>query len=126
MEMILEHHFYIPLAIFAATCIVTIVLSASVLRPFSSKGKIMREMTKAREKSPFFFENYNKMNTKEYYDYFCQVSNDEESFFRYVIEDLHYYGKILSLKYTQIKYAYNGFIVGLILTVISVILVTIF
>lgn len=123
-ETIIENHYYIPLAILAVTCLVTVILSALVLRPFSERGRVMKKMSEFREKSPFFFENYDKMEVEEYYDYFCTVSQDEENFFKYVIEDLHYYGKILSLKYKQVKHAYTGFIIGFLLTALAMVIVT--
>ena len=123
-ELIIDMHYYIPLAILAITCLVTVILSALVLRPFSERGRVMKKMSEFREKSPFFFENYDRMEVEEYYKFFCDVSQDEENFFKYVIEDLHYYGKILSLKYRQVKHAYTGFIIGFLLTALTMLIVT--
>lgn len=123
-KVIVSTGYIIPIGILSITCLITVILSAGVLRPFSARGKIMGRMTKSIEKSPFFFETYDSMEMEEYYEYFCQISQDEEVFFKYVVEDLQYFGKILSLKYDQIKHAFTGFIIGVSLSTLALIIIS--
>jgi len=116
LDIIYANQFHIPLIVLGVTCFVTLIFSALVLLPFSERGKSFRDLSKFRELSPFFFENYEKMSVDRYYEYFCETVEDGELFSKCIVEDLHYYGKIISLKYKQIKMAYFTFIIGICIT----------
>lgn len=119
LDVIYANHYHIPLIFLGLTCFVTLIFSALVLLPFSERGRSFKDLSKFRELSPFFFENYEKMSVDKYYEYFCETVDDGELFSKCIVEDLHYYGRIISLKYKQIKMAYITFIAGICITALA-------
>lgn len=126
LDFIHLHMLYVPLFLFGLTSFVTLMFSSLVLLPFFERGKKFKELSSFREASPFFFENYEKMNVNEYYNYFCETIEDEELFFKCVVEDLHYYGRIISLKFRQVKIAFIIFIGGMNISAIAAVIAMIF
>ena len=124
-DLVIAKHFYIPMGILALTCLLTIFISATVLKPFSSKLTAKKKKKEMIDKSPFFFGNYFHMDADDYFEYFNKVVEDDDDLYRHVVDDLHFYGKILATKYNEIKLAYFTFKVGLILSIASMIIVMI-
>ena len=124
LDIILKEHLWIPMVILAITCLITLFLSASVLTPFSLDGED-RKM-RNNQRSPFFFANYHKMNADDYFEYFMRTVKNEDILFRHIVDDLHYYGKILGIKYSQIKAAYNVFKIGLSSSIVITFIILIF
>ncbi len=58
IALIIQNYYYVPLVFLTATCLLTIVLSAMVLMPFSIFGKSVRNLTQKHDKSPFFFADF--------------------------------------------------------------------
>ena len=125
LDLIIDQYFYIPMGILAITCLITVFISATVLRPFSSKTILKKEKMMEMDRSPFFFGNYHNMDSDTYFNYFNRVTSDEDALHRFIVDDLHFYGKILATKYNEIKLAYFTFKIGLFLTITSMIIVII-
>ena len=121
--LIIEKLFYIPLIILAISCVITLIIAAIVLRPFSTNNRFRDANLNAENRSPFFFENSNDYTKQEYHDYFVEVVEDDKRVMKYAVQDLHYFSRILAVKYQQIRWAYMVFIIGLLLSLASFALV---
>ncbi|MBT8231852.1 MAG: hypothetical protein HKO66_08095 [Saprospiraceae bacterium] len=117
IDLIKERHLGIPLLIIIVTCMVTIYLSALVLKPGDfDKYKLNHKNTFV---SPFFFGNYYKMTSKEYDQYITDAVSKEMLVRRHITQDLYYIGSRLGQKMSIIRNAFNIFLSGLILSIVA-------
>ena len=116
--LFLEKFLYFPLIILAATCFTTIYISAIVLKP-SKFGNFIDADDKNGNFSPFFFGNFYKMESKEFYDYMKDTLADKNMAKKHFARDLFYIGRRLGFKMTWIRRAFNIFLVGLFLSLLS-------
>ena len=121
-EVIMEEHLYVPLIILVITCFATIFICATVLRPFNLKKNTI---TTGREKnlSPFFFGNYYRMKSEDYLEYIEQAVEEPQYMKEYLFKDLFFIGKTLGVKYTQIRFSYTVFMIGMAACLVSTVLV---
>ena len=116
IEFIKEKNLAIPLLLIILTCLVTIYLSALVLKP-GDFDKYRKRFEKGEFISPFFFGNYYQMNSKEYETYIKDALSKERLVRRHITQDLHYIGSRLGQKMSIIRNAFNIFLTGLILSI---------
>lgn len=118
LDVIIEKGLYIPLIIFTLTCFSTILISAIILKPATFDR--FREINKAGERaSPFFFGNFYHMNRNEFFIFLKETLDEQDSMKRYIAEDLFFVGKRLAFKMNWIRKAFNIFLIGMFLTILS-------
>ena len=118
MDIIFERFLIVPIIILATTCFVTIYISAIVLKP--SKFDNFRDAYDPEGNfSPFFFGNFYEMDSKDFYNYMNETLSDKQSIRKHLAQDLFYVGKRLGFKMTWIRRAFNIFLVGLFLSLVS-------
>lgn len=112
IDIVKAFKLYIPLTILSITCLVTIYMSALVLKPgkFFEKQK---EIKKGSYISPFFFGNFYKMGRAEFSQYIQSALANDTMIKNHIIEDLHYIGSRLGQKMSLIRIAFNIFLIGL-------------
>lgn len=118
IEVIFNNFLYIPLLILGLTCFITIFIAAQVLKP-SDFDQFRKEIGKERTFSPFFFGNYYKMKTDEFFDYFKDTLVEPGLVKDHLTQDLYYFGKRLGIKMMWIRRAFNIFIGGIFLVLLS-------
>lgn len=124
IEIVMEEMLFVPLIVLAVNCFITIYLSAKVLKPSDfDEYKMSLNNEEDSRLSPFFFGNFYKMEAKAYYAYMKQSLKDEEMLKGHLAQDLYYVGKRLGNKMEMIRKAFNLFIFGIFLTLVSTILV---
>ena len=117
-EIIVEQNLYIPLVIFTVTCFLTILIAAIVLKPASFQH--FRATLEPNEPvSPFFFGNFYKMEPKEFWKYLNENVEEEYMVKRHLAQDLFYIGRVLGFKMTWIRRAFNIFLIGIFLSILS-------
>lgn len=123
-ELLQEKGMFTPLVILFCTSIIAIILATLATRPNlpSEKNKKNRP-TKGGNSSPFFFGNYYGMEEDEYMNFLRKSIQDSEEINRYIMLDLYQVGKVLGKKYKLIKYCYNSFLVGILLTCTATIVI---
>ncbi len=121
-EIITREYLYIPLSIITATCAYTIYLSSQVLKP-SDFDKIGEKMKFGKGPSPFFFGNFYHMTPENYFDFIQGSLGDEELLKNHLAQDLYYVGRRLGKKMRGMRLAFQVFITGIFLTLISTFLV---
>lgn len=117
-EIIIERKFLFPLICFAVTCLLTIIVAAMVLTPFSGSKQHKEILKKVTRRSPFFFTNYADLTLEEYKNLFQETLSKKEITSQVIISDLYYFGLNLNDKYRLVKYSYRIFNVGMLFTFI--------
>jgi len=120
--VIMDRYLYLPLALLTGTCIITLTISAIVLRPFSSNNRFKPSALNVKTISPFFFENSGEYTEDEFHDYLIQVSENDEKVLKYAVSDLYYFSNVLAIKYKQIRWAYMVFIFGLFASLVVLVI----
>jgi len=117
-DIILENHLFIPIIIAALTSFSTIYQAALVLKPSDFDQKRVGAHPSVKP-SPFFFGNFYKMETEDYYEYLQEGLSNPNLINAHLAQDLYYVGRRLGIKMARIRTAFNIFLIGLSLTLIS-------
>lgn len=125
LEIIIKEHLYIPIGFLFLTCFSTIMIAATVLKPFNWKKTSETEMNRFTS-SPFFFINFYTKSIDEFIESINKTIANTEVFKEHVLADLFFIGKVLGVKYRQIGICYNVFLGGLCLSVLSSIIEILF
>lgn len=121
-DMIIAEYLFVPLGIFISTCAITIYLSSQVLKP-SDFDKIGEKMKFGKGPSPFFFGNFYYMPPEDYFEFIQGSLGDEELLKNHLAQDLYYVGRRLGKKMTGMRLAFQIFISGILLTLLSTFIV---
>ena len=117
-DQIMDKFLYIPLIIMSITCFITMYLAAQVLKPsdFDNKRVTTHPGIKA---SPFFFGNFYKMEAEEYFRFLEEGLAKENLVKAHLAQDMYYIGRRLGYKMDSIRKAFNIFIIGFFITLVS-------
>ncbi|MEM0991578.1 MAG: Pycsar system effector family protein [Bacteroidota bacterium] len=124
-ELILGTYYYVPIIIATVTCFLTIYQATLVLIPSDFDQKRIGADPDARP-SPFFFGNFYKMRSSEYYDYLEEELKNPNVVKAHLAQDLFYIGRRLGIKMARIRTAFTIFLIGISLTLLSTFVVLIF
>lgn len=122
VDLILNKFLYIPLLILAATCFATIYICTQVLKP-SRFEKFREDEDTDGVFSPFFFGNFYEMKPSEYFKYMQSSLAEPDMVKRHLAKDLFFVGRRLGEKMKNIRTAFNIFLAGIFLTLISMVVV---
>ena len=125
LDFIKAQHLVFPLVCIILTCIITIYLSALVLKP-GDFDRYKNNLVNGDFVSPFFFGNYYQMDVKEFDKYIQEAVADEFLIRRHVTQDLHYIGSRLGQKMSIIRNAFNFFLGGLMFSILSLVVILLF
>ena len=115
--------FIIPTLIFLFFSLATIILAILSTRPNISSGKSNDQDVKQKKVNLLFFGNFYKMDIREYEKSVEEMFNDDPYLYAAMIRDQYYLGKVLARKYKLLRLTYGIFMIGLIVSVVSFILV---
>ena len=122
VDIVLSRFLYIPLLILAATCFATIYICTQVLKP--SRFEDLRDDDDGEEEfSPFFFGNFFNMKPNDFFLYMKKSLAEPEQIKKHLAKDLFYVGRRLGVKMKNMRLAFNIFLVGIFLTLVSMIVV---
>ncbi len=107
----------VPTIIFIMFSLSTIVLAILSTRPNISSGKFTREDIEQRKVNLLFFGNFYNMDLEEYEWAVGEMINDDPYLYSTLTKDQYSLGKVLAKKYRLLRWAYNVFMVGLVVTV---------
>jgi hypothetical protein len=120
LEAIIQGYLFIPLIILSITCFITIYISATVLKPSKlDEYRASPSDDPDAQFSPFFFGNFYKMEPDEFFDYMKESVSNSELLQAHLAQDLYYIGKRLGYKMDRIRAAFNIFLIGLFLSLLS-------
>lgn len=108
----------IPEILLLIVSLVTVVISIFATKPsFSLRKNVM-----PRTHPPIdllFFGDYTQLSASEYRDQVRQLIENEEGLYNSMIDNIYAQGLVLSKKYRQLTVAYNFFMVGFSVVVLS-------
>jgi predicted metal-dependent HD superfamily phosphohydrolase len=107
----------VPTIIFILFSLSTIVLAILSTRPNISSGKFTREDIKQQKVNLLFFGNFYNMDLEEYEWAVGEMINDDPYLYSTLTKDQYSLGTVLAKKYKLLRWAYNVFMVGLVITV---------
>jgi len=114
----LSQNFY-PVMILMFVCLSTIILAILSTRPNVKWGNFSKEEIKEKKVDLIFFGNFIHMEYDDYLDSFKSMMESDEDLYATMIKNQYSLGKILAKKFRLLKFAYNVFMIGLCITVIS-------
>lgn len=113
----------LPTVIFIAFSLSTIILAILSTRPNISSGKFTKNDIKKKRVNLLFFGNFYKMGLNEYEWAVRELINDDQYLYTTMTKDQFSLGKVLAKKYKLLRWAYNVFMLGLVVSVIAFLLV---
>lgn len=112
----------LPTLIFLIFCLITIVFAILSTRPQISSGTFTKEDIKKNRINLLFFGNFYNMKLDEYEWAVGQLMKNDENLYATMIKDQYSLGLVLAKKYKLLRIAYNVFMVGIIISVLSFVL----
>ena len=109
----------IPTILFLTFSVVTIVVSILATRPKVSEGRFSDQDVIDKKTNLLFFGNFYKKSMDEYERAMGKMMIDPNYLYSSLVKDIFQLGVVLARKYTLIRWAYNIFMVGIIVSVIS-------
>ncbi|MEP1306462.1 MAG: Pycsar system effector family protein, partial [Balneola sp.] len=113
----------LPTSILLISCLGSMVYAVLSARPRVSKEKVTLEDVRANRANILFFGNFYTLPRADYVEGLEELMQDSERLYDNMARDLHGLGVVLAKKYQLLRIAYNIFMVGLVLSVISFIFV---
>ncbi len=117
-DFIIARKLGLSLVLFINTCLITIYLSALALKPGDFK-KLEKEKGNRSFDSPFFFGNHYKLTSGEFDALIDEALQSDDLVRKHVIQDLYYIGARLGQKMSIIRNAFNFFLAGLIISILT-------
>ena len=113
----------LPTIVFLVFSLSTIVLAILSTRPNITRGKYTRDEIARKKVNLLFFGNFHNMPLSEYELAVRTMINDDQYLYSAMVKDQYYLGKVLAKKYKLLRWAYNIFMVGIVVSVIAFLLV---
>ena len=113
----------VPTIMLVTVCLATIVFAILATRPNVSAGRFTRDDVKNKKTTLLFFGNFHGMNVEDYEWSMKQMMKDADYLYGSLIKDIYYLGKVLGKKYKFLRIAYNIFMFGFVVSVLSFVVV---
>ena len=115
----------VPTIMLVSVCLATIVFAILATRPNVSAGRFTREDIRNKKTNLLFFGNFHGMNVEDYEWSMKQMMKDADYLYGSLIKDIYYLGKVLGKKYRFLRIAYNIFMFGFVIAILSFVVVMI-
>jgi predicted metal-dependent HD superfamily phosphohydrolase len=112
----------IPSFILLSISLVSMIFSILATRPNIPNGTYTQQDMDNKTVNLLFFGNFYKMNLEDYTHGMIKVMNDSDFLYGTLIKDVYSQGVVLGRKYRLLRAAYNIFMFGLIVAVLSFII----
>ncbi len=109
----------IPSILFLTSSVITVIIAILSTRPKLTEGTFTREAVQRRETNLMFFGNFYKSSLEEYQWAMGEMMQDKDFLYNTLVKDIYYLGIVLGRKYRLIRLAYNIFMIGLIIAVVT-------
>lgn len=114
-----DPYLLIPTMLFLTSSVITVILAILATRPKLTEGTFTRENIQRRETNLLFFGNFYKSSLDEYIWAMNQMMHDKDYLYDTLVKDIYFLGVVLGRKYKLLRWAYNVFMAGLIIAVLS-------
>jgi predicted metal-dependent HD superfamily phosphohydrolase len=109
----------IPTILFLTSSVITVIIAILATRPKLTEGTFTREAIQRKEVNLIFFGNFYKSSLEDYTWAMSEMMKDKDYLYDTLVKDIYYIGIVLGRKYKLIRLAYNVFMIGLIVAVLS-------
>jgi predicted metal-dependent HD superfamily phosphohydrolase len=109
----------VPTIMLVAACLTTTVFAILATRPNISSGRFTREDIKKKQTNLLFFGNFHGMDIDEYEWSMKEMMKDGDYLYGSLIKDIYYLGIVLGRKYKMLRIAYNIFMFGFVIAILS-------
>lgn len=121
-----NEHLIVPTIILTVAVVVTMVMAILSTIPKIPSGKFSKQEIEHKTVNLLFFGNFYKMKLEEYNEGMQKVMADSEFLYGMLTKDVYSQGVVLGRKYKLLRYAYGIFMFGLVISVISFVVATLF
>jgi predicted metal-dependent HD superfamily phosphohydrolase len=112
----------IPTIMLIGVCLTTTVFAILSTRPNLSTGRFTRDDVKRKRINLLFFGNFHGMAIEDYEWSMKEMMKDADYLYGSLIKDIYYLGIVLGKKYRFLRIAYNVFMFGFVLSILSFII----
>lgn len=112
----------IPTIMLIVVCLATTVFAILATRPNVTQGKFTRDDIKSKRTNLLFFGNFHGMQVDDYEWSMKEMMKDSDYLYGSMIKDIYFLGKVLGRKYRRLRVAYNIFMYGFVISIISFII----
>lgn len=109
----------VPTIMLIVVCLSTTVFAILATRPNLSSGRFTRDDIKRKRTNLLFFGNFHGMSVDDYEWSMKEMMKDADYLYGSLIKDIYYLGKVLGKKYKFLRIAYNIFMFGFVVSIIS-------
>jgi len=109
----------IPTIIFLAVSVTTIVISIMATRPKLNTGTFQDDDVINKKTNLLFFGNFHHVPLDTYDKAMRSMMRDSDYLYSSMIQDIYHLGVVLGRKYKLIRLAYNIFMYGIVVSVLS-------
>lgn len=109
----------LPSLVFLTFSLITIIFAILSTRPNISSGRFTREDIEQKKVNLLFFGNFYNMGLNDYSWALGEMMRDDDYLYSTMIKDQYFLGKVLAKKYKLLRYAYNFFMFGIIISVLA-------
>jgi hypothetical protein len=109
----------LPSYILLSVSLLTMILAILATRPSIPKGRFTAKDLANKKVNLLFFGNFYNMRLEEYAKGMKSILTDEEFLYDSLIKDVYTQGIVLGRKYRLLRAAYNIFMFGLIVAIVT-------
>jgi predicted metal-dependent HD superfamily phosphohydrolase len=109
----------VPTIMLVITCLTTTVFAILATRPNVTSGRFTRDDVKNKRTNLLFFGNFHNMKVNDYEWSMKEMMKDSEYLYGSMIKDIYFLGKVLGRKYRRLRVAYNIFMFGFVVSILS-------
>ena len=114
-----EPYLVIPSSIFLLVSVSTIVIAILATRPKLAAGTFTSEEVISKKTNLLFFGNFHRAPFEQYNEAMRKMMRDPNYLYGALINDIYQLAVVLGRKYKLIRLAYNIFMFGIVISVIS-------
>ncbi len=108
-----------PTTLLLVTCVVTIIFATLSTRPKVTKLGLSKDDIKQRKGNLLFFGNFYQMPLEDYEWGMQELMTDRDYLYSNLTKDIYFLGLVLAKKYKYLSLAYNIFMYGMIISVLT-------
>lgn len=109
----------IPTAIFLLSSVVTIIVAILATRPKVTMGTFEDDDVVNKKTNLLFFGNFHRVSQDKYERAMREMMKDSDYLYSSIVQDIYHLGSVLGRKYKLIRMAYNVFMIGIVVSVLS-------
>lgn len=118
-------HLIFPTTVLLITSLATMVIAILATRPTIPNGKYTDEDLRNKNVNLLFFGNFHKMDLESYSSGMKLMMEERDYLYSTLIKDVYSQGVVLGRKFKLLRTAYNIFMYGLVISVLTFVFVVI-